>query len=167
MKASWLGPNAPKFLTLCISSRSGSQWWFPSPEGGSFSDDVIRSHFSVTFLGQHLSVCFSSRPVVCAVSGSGLLSQGQMWVSFHGGGLNSRERVVTPANLGLVLEYCNPHLSPGVYANQARFCTSLRATHGSSLGTPVLLSLSLSSLPSLIIKDPPHTIQQPLNHSCS
>lgn len=91
MKTSWLGPNAPKFLTLCISSSSGSQWWFPSPEGGSFSDDVIRSHFSVTFLGQHLSVCFSSRPMVCAVSGSGLLSQGQMWVSFHGGGLNSRE----------------------------------------------------------------------------
>lgn len=106
MKTSWLGPNAPKFLTLCISSSSGSLWCFPSPGGGSFSDGVMRGHFSVTFLGQHLSVCFSSRPVVCAVSGSGLLSQGQVWVSVHGVGLNSRATVVTPATLGLVLEYC-------------------------------------------------------------
>lgn len=120
--------------------------------------NVIRSHLTVTFPWQHLSVCFSSRPMVCAVSGSGLLSQGQMWVSFHGVGLNARETVVTPTTLGLVLEDWDHHLSPGAYANQATFRTSLRATHGSSLRAPVLLFLGLSSLPSLIIKDPPHTI---------
>lgn len=74
---------------------------------------------------QYLSVHFSSRPRVCAVSGSGLLSQGQIWVSFHGVGLNSRETVVPPAILGLVLEDCHHRLSPGAYANQAEFWTSL------------------------------------------
>lgn len=81
-----------------------------------------------------------------------------MWVSFHGASLNSRETVVTPATLGTSLRVLRSRLSPGAYANQERFCTSLQATHGSSLGVPVLLSLSLSSLPRLIIKDPPHTI---------
>lgn len=34
MKTSWLGPNAPKFLTLCASCSSESLWWFPSPGDG-------------------------------------------------------------------------------------------------------------------------------------
>lgn len=136
-------------------------------EEASLSDDVIRSHFSVTFLGQHLSVCFSSRPMVCAVSGSGLLSQGQMWVSFHGAGLNSRETVVTPATLGTSLRVLRSRLSPGAYANQATFCTSLRVTHGSSLGSLCCFPLAWALCPAWLSKIHHTRSPQQLNHSCS
>lgn len=121
---------------LSPSPAQSFLWWWPSKavvyEDSRMSLGVI----SLSRSRGNTCVCFSSRPMVCAVSGSGLLSQGRMWVSFHGVGLNARETVVTPTTLGLVLEDCDHHWSPGAYANQATFRTSLRATHGSSLGGP-------------------------------